>query len=483
MFASGIDPADFSHMAYALSCDNGILYYGDNYGGANSAGQFYATGRNVYTVLGVRPTGDSQCLAYWADTDADDETWIRGLMTASATLYEVKNGVGLCGGGFGGWVHLDGQDGMYFATTESRIGRSTGYFIQGASIIKQETLAEPLTGSNFFTRALAFSSPQDDLTIITAEEAPVSLVTHFNKFDGTFTQQEIGGETWAHPDCAAPDSVPGEILLGSLYVTHPGDSDLILSRFAPGDTQGEHTLTVKGQSQACMFYNPKSQQTMLVSLDSATHKVITARAWDQASGSWSAPSTLFNAPTAVFEVIVRPRPDGEWGAAWDEADGHLRLAETVGGVWQAPVVQSSAPLDYPEGSFDLAYSPAGDAGFVAERQAPQAGIWYGHKAPSSSVANWELASTSKGVNSSQLNSFEMHWLPEGPVITYNVNALLFGGGSLRVTTKQGDNWNTTGVEFYMTAFPLGFAQNSLGMLAFAGQDNSTGEGTVCFLDW
>jgi hypothetical protein len=475
---SGTDPTDTSRMAWTLSTKSGTLFFGDNYGAANSGGQSFATGRTPLVLLSALPAGDNKVLFYWADLDANDETYLRGRNSGTGAMYEVAHGVGLCGGGGGGWISRNSQDGVFVVADEQRDGQITGSFITGATLAEQETIAAPLAGGHVFTHSLALGTQDGGLTILAAQERPTALIASAASYGGNFDFTEFGSDTWASPDCASIDSVPGEILLGSLYVSPAtSQTDLILNRFAPGNSTGTHVGTVQGVKQAWMDFNPKVGQPMLVCL-LADGLTLNARLWNGAA--WGSPATIFTAPDPINEAVLRARPDGEWGLAWNEFDSTLRLTETTGGAWAAPSIISTAQLHLRPGSVDLQYSPNSDAGLAVERMDAEDGVYFGYKPAGDPTVTWELTSGTKGLDS---DSLEVHWLPEwGAVVTYNVDPLISGGG-LRLATRLGLTWNTTSLPFYLRGAPLSSATSPDGTMAWAGQDISTGQGTVAFLNW
>jgi hypothetical protein len=422
-------------------------------------------------------------LCYWTDIDPQDETCLRGYDTASGTPYSLDSGTGLYNNCKGGWVDLGGGvDGVYAAFNKENDGTVAGNLVQGSTPLRQDTLGLPQNGGTVIPHALAYTTPQNGLTVLAAQEQPTLLVSSAAEFATPPMFTELGQEAWAYPDCGAADTVPGEILLGSLY-NRPdnGESDLILNRFPPGHAAWEHVGTISHVCQGCMAYNPKANQTMLLCV-SEDRLTLQARLWN--GTNWDPPQTVYAGTAQINEAVVRTRPDGEWGALWDAFDNTLRLAQTASGAWQAPLTVSTAPIVFPEGSLDLQFNPNGDAGMAVERQGGSAGIYYGYLPQGGSSATWQLAGVSKAESASFVNSLEVHWLPSAstPLVTYNVNALLTGSG-LCALSKSGGTWGTTFLPFYLTGFPLGTAQDAAGTIAFAGRDNSSGQGTVCFLDW
>jgi hypothetical protein len=464
--ALGSNPADTTQVFWAGRSATRI-YYGDNFGTANPSGQFYTPSRAPKALLAVGPAGDNKGLFYWSDIDASDDTWIRGFNTNTSSLFEVNHGAGLCDAGYGGWLNLGGNDGVYTAVSEARDGEVIGYLLSGATVVQQDTISAPVGGATIGNRSLAFLTNDGGFAVLNRQDNPTALLHLAPSISGTFTHSLLGADTWAYPDCAASGTVPGELLLGSLY----NSTDLLLYRFPAGAATGTYMTKLGGVEIARMQYNPVTNQTLLVySQNSSTS--LEARLWDGAA--WSGATVLHSGANLIADVMVRARPDGEWGVAWDDSGSNVRMAETSAGAWQPAVTLANATLHFGVGSVALEYNANGDAGLAVERNTGAPGVFFGSKPLGSTTATWDHVIDTSGFNVSSLN---VHFtLGVTPVIVYYDNDL-----GIQFAQQSGADWSVASLPFYIKGTPLVSVMDAAGTLAVVGKDNSTGQSAVCIL--
>jgi hypothetical protein len=171
-------------------------------------------------------------------------------------------------------------------------------------------------------------------------------------------------------------------------------------------------------------------------------------------------------------MVLKVRPDGQWGVAWDDLSNNVRMAETSSGAWQAPNTLSTSSLNFGVGSLGMEYASNGDAGLAVERDSGTTGLYFGLKPLGSGTATWELAQATQGFDVASIN---VHFLfGTAPTILYNK-------GGVTLAQKNGGTWTASGLAFYISGSPLVSVMDSAGTLAIAGKDNLTGKSAVCFL--
>jgi hypothetical protein len=414
--------------------------------------------------------GDNQSNFYWADIDANDETWIRGYKTASSTLSEPLHGVALCQFGFGGWYQSGGTDGVYSATSEVRDGEVTGYLFNGATVARTDQIATPVDGANIGANSQAFIANDGSFVVLNKQQNPTALMHVAPSVGAQFANPELLGiDTYANPDCAASGTTPGDMLLGAFYNTGGVTNDLTLFHFAPGDQTGTYTATYTAVGLAKLVYNPTANQTMVAYTQNGS-KTLLARTWN--GTTWSSAATVYTSTGKIIDMVLKVRPDGQWGIAWDDENSNVRMAETSSGAWQAPNTLSTTGLNFGVGSLGMEYASNGDAGLAVERLSGTTGLYFGLKPLGSGTATWEVAQATQGFEVSSIN---VHFLfGTTPTILYNK-------GGVTLAQKNGGTWTASGLAFYISGSPLVSVMDSAGTLAIAGKDNLTGQSAVCFL--
>jgi hypothetical protein len=463
----GSDPVDDTHVFWDALTGSGIIYYGDNYGTPTQPAQGHIPAVKPFALLGAGPAPDNQGLFYWAELENTDETWIRGYDTASATPYTIGHGTGLCDAGFGGWYRSGANDGIYTVTSEVRDGEVTGYLLNGSSIVQQETIAQPGSGTPLGSKSLAFITNGGGLAVLNRQENPTALLHTAPSVGGAFTTSQLGIDTWAFPDCAASGTVPGDYLLGSFY----RETNLVLYYFPPGAVTGTYLDTYADANAARLQYNPVTNQTMLVYTQNGGTTLV-SRLWDGLT--LSGPSVI-NTGGKINEIVLRARPDGEWGVAWDDINSNVLLAETAGGAWQPANTLSTDVLHLAYGSIGLEYASNGDAALAVERGDPNTGgLYFGLKPSGGTAATWTLAAASPGFSFSSIN---VHFRSgTDPVIVCYDNTL-----GVQYAQFEAGSWNISNLPFYIKGNPLVSVMDASGTLAVAGKDNASGKSAVCFL--
>jgi hypothetical protein len=365
--------------------------------------------------------------------------------------------------GYAGSFNLGGPDGLYLIAAETRDGEINGYFLHNGTISPPQNIALPAAQGSVGLKALAFRTNTGEIAVLDEQPYPTTLLHLAPALGTSFSTTQLGVDTWARPDCGAPGTLPGELLLGSQY----GYSDLILNRFAAGDPQGSYQLTLKDVALPRMAYNPVLNRTLLA-YATGGGKSIGTRSWDGAG--WSPLQSIYAGSSDIVDLVLRVRPDGEWGIAWDDLACNVMLAETQAGVWQPPVTLSTAVLDQGFGSVGFEYASNGDAGLSVERQGAAPGLYFGTKPAGSPTASWALVTASDGHSLSSMN-VQFRFGTDPVVLYYDVRTGMAMG-------SYSGGWSAYNLPFYLKGNPVATLIDAAATIEVFGKDNSTGQSAV-----
>jgi hypothetical protein len=464
---SSKDPADESKMYWSILGDDGTVYFGDSFGTANDTTERFKPTPKATDLLGAALGSDNQCLVYYNATETNAISHIYGYKSQGAITYDPLPGVGSAGAGNGNWFTSGGNTGVYIIANEPRDGEVTGRLIENDTIHRTDTVELPLQGLPTGDHSIAFITKTNGFEVLNHQNVPTAFRHSATVTGGPFISSELGLDTWADPKAGASGTTDGEIILGSIY----DPSVLVINRFNAGNPVGDYLASYTDTTVVSMAYNPTQNLTGIAYSQNGTKNVV-FRTWN--GTTLSSAATVYSGATTILDMVLKARPDGQWGIAWDDTASNVRMAETTGGTWQPVNTLSTTTLNFAVGSLGMEYASNGDAGIAVERAAGTSGLYFGLKASGSSTATWTLVQASTGFD---LKSMNVHFMFGNvpTIIFYNNNA------GIQMAQTNGGPWTVANLAFYISGSPLVSVIDSIGTLAVAGKDNATGKAAVCFL--
>jgi hypothetical protein len=407
------DPADETKMYWAILSDEGTIYFGDSFGSANDTSERFKPSPQAQYLLGAGLASDNQCLAYYTAIGTDGVGHAYGYKSQGAVTFDPIPGVGTISNGFGSWFS-SGGDGLYLLGSEPRDGEVTGRFIVNGALTRTDLVAAPLEGLPTGDRSIAFITNTGGFEVLNRQNVPTAFRHSAASVGGTFTNSQLGLDTWAIPQAGASGTTAGEIILGSTY----DPAVLVLSRFSAGNNVGDQLATFPDAAVYSICYNPALNRTGVAYTQNGGKDVL-FRSWN--GTVLSSAATVYTGTDALVEMVLKARPDGEWGVAWDDSASNVRLAETSSGTWQAPGTLSAQAVNFAVGSIGLGYAANNDAGIAVERSTGTTGLYFGLKPAGSGTATWELVSPSQGFN---MKSISVNFMfGTTATLVYNDNTL------------------------------------------------------------
>jgi hypothetical protein len=464
---SSKDPSDDTKMYWAVLDDQGQIYYGDSFGSSNTNSQKFVPSPAATNLLGAGLASDNQCLVYYSAVDSGSIAHLYGFQSSGGTTYDPLPGVGSVDKGFGSWYHGSGSDGLYVIANEPRDGEITGRLMVNGSVAQTDQVAEPIQSLPTGDKSVAFITPAGGLEVLNQQNVPIAYRHSAPTVGGQFTNSQLGLDCWATPRAAASGPAAGEILVSSAYA----GSTLVINDFPSGSSTGTALGSfVDSADVICsMAYNATANLTGIAYSGGGGQNVL-FRSWN--GTTLSSATTVYTGSATLINMVLKVRPDGQWGVAWDDLSNNVRMAETSSGAWQAPNTLSTSSLNFGVGSLGMEYASNGDAGLAVERDSGTTGLYFGLKPLGSGTATWELAQATQGFDVASIN---VHFLfGTAPTILYNK-------GGVTLAQKNGGTWTASGLAFYISGSPLVSVMDSAGTLAIAGKDNLTGKSAVCFL--
>ena len=456
---TGQDPADGTQVFWAMQTSAGRIYYGDNYGAANGAAQFYTPSDSAITLLGTTLAADNQAEFYWKADDANNIQHLRGYDTGSSTLYEILSGYKAAAGGAGAATADGGAPAVYLATDEQRDGDFEGRLIQHENILRTEVVAAPGGTADIQAQHAALGFPDGGILCLSAQVFPTARSSYATAAGEAWSFGNVGDDAWCVPSMACLTGAAGEFLVGGYDV----NQSLVLDHYSSGNPVALHEEVFSGTAFAQLGYN--AALGSIVAYATNSQQDLAVRTWS--GTAWSAEQVIHSGASTIRAVGVASNPLGQWGVLAYDDSNDLNLFEYDGAAWQALVTLSSVPLDRLAG-IGADYDAAGGLCVAVERT-DGSGINVGLRPAGGSIA-WEAASATSGDKARSLHAF-YHLDP--PVVVFYYKDSPQDLSKVRVVDQVGGVWRTAAIAQQIHGDPIGMAVDASGNIVLAGYDFST----------
>ncbi|MBN2080734.1 fibronectin type III domain-containing protein [bacterium] len=480
---SDIDPSDPTHAYYTFSTSSNRVYYGDNYGTANGSTQYYSCSTSPTAVAGVGLVGDNEGLFCWTDQDGQHVQTLNCYDTTanagSGALYEINSGVGMAAfgnfkayGSAGAYFPDGATPGVFSVVSEERDGDCTGYHISGGSSAGAESLYEPTNeagvGSSYEVLAFADGSYR-----VLGEQAFPSAKSVRAAYAGDTTIfEEVGEDNWIVPHAACITPVAGEYFVGSSLADFGADS-FLLTRFEGNNETGTVEADLAGVDVPVLFYHRGNSGVKLFSLSNTKQNIVS---WTWNGSAWVSDGIIYSGSLTIGAYTVAEASPTEWGICFADAGDNLRLMETSGGVWQAPLVISTDAVNTNSG-IGFSYHDDGHIAVLVKRTGADKQIYMGIKLNSESSFTWESVFDPGSSNCKNLYAFYQF---ESPVALFQYCEGTFASQwKMWVAEKADDEWETVKLSQQMHGAPIAACVDTGNNIILAGyQVNSTMQNAV-----
>lgn len=465
--AIGEDPDTSSHVYWAVATDFNI-YYGDNYGAANAAGQYIALSGSVNGLAGVGLTGDNEVLCCWTEAavnDSDSQQLMNYDSTAddgAGATYEITNGYGLAGASRGGYYMGGTSTGIYAICDEVRDGECTGYFVTDGAAPSVSTIYTPQGAGSISEKHYSVLLADGSFLSLSGQEFATSRASWSGFPVENLDYKDYGVDNWAYPDTACTTRFAYEFLGGS----YTSGGDLVLNKFSTSFHTGQLIGTYSGTSLAKLVHNAFSQETKLFyATDSATD--IEVRQWNESN--WSEPVTVMQGNVTLTALAVAGNMANEWGVAYIDENDTVWLVESLDEVWGQPLELSDDTLNAGAGiGFD--YHTNGSSCVAVERNGGSPGIYLG-VIPASGSISWELVSNTVGDSTSLYAFYHL----DSPIVLYYKPDPTPADSRMQLVEEHDGVWTTTELPGQMHGAPVAASRNVLGNIVLTGYRIDAGQ--------
>lgn len=465
------DPDSPTQVSWGMLTSSDRIYYGDNYGTANAAGQFVDPGSAVTEFLGFGLAGDNESLVYWNNRFASGHEELMGYTTSTDVQHTLGSGLGFSSNGFGGY-HDNGVDtGVWVAVEEKRDGQIIARFLKDGSTLETYIVHEPLVSGPIFTRAAPVVFSDDSIYSLHSQGYPVALAGDIPAGHASSTSSFYGKDSYVIPNAACPGILPDEYMVASLT----SDGSLVVNSLTKGQAVASQSLLVDSAGLMNMVYNPVSQLTMLVYGNSA-NTALFYQIWNGAS--WSGETALIAPGTTIARLDLSTRSDGEFGLIFANTADSLRFTETSAAVWGADVEIYSGAINKVTSFISLAYSSTDQAAVAVQRDS--AGIWLG-LIPDGGAVTWEEVDPLTGLTAFSLDV--VYGSAATPTLAYLRGTGALNDSDLYTNEKIAGTWTAvpTASVIKLIGIPLGVTRDSSGNIIVGGADKSATPKGICVI--
>jgi hypothetical protein len=458
LLAANFDPADDTKVFWLASSGGATLYYGDNFGAANAAGQTYTPASAPTGILGSKLLGDNAAEFYWTAGPGNDFQSIQGYNSSSSTLFTVDSGLGAAKGGVGAPYSFDTFNQMYFAIQEQRDAECTGYRVDDQTIVTKETLTPPYGDGDILDKHAVVVFDDDSFVALAKQYFPSAHAAFAGIAGGSYTIAQAGMDAACAPHSACRTSVAGEYFTAS----YPYGADLTIDRLnkTSGVALQEDTFT--GTALAELQYQPALGQSRLFYAANGPNDIY-YRAWDGAN--WGAAQQIYTGSDTILALATAAAPGGEWAVLFlDDAD-QLQLIESSGGTFAAPTVLSTEAANGLAG-VAIDYDATGNTVVAYERQGASAGVYAGLRAAGFSFT-FSLAAMTDGTQVRSMHAVMYNGSPS--VVYYQIEPVV-DMSRVHVAEPGGGSWASVALPMQLHGDPLGFASDSQGNLIISGRE-------------
>ncbi len=455
-----LNPADDTQAYWYCQTATPRIYYGDNFGSANGASQFFAPSRTPTAMAGLKFAGDNAGEFYWTDTDTSAVDHYMHFDSGSAMATDLASGVGRATGGAGAPYGSGAGERVFNALNETRDGEIATFSMDGTTTDESAIRYTPTVATGVTTTHVPVLMGDGSVFCLSQENVPTAMTHHLTSVaQNSGPAGFYGVDNYADLASACRTGTSDEFFLGSLTNTQR----LLLYRFSIGNTTGTLELNTGPVQQVRLAHNPANDQVLVAYSNDNNHDII-VRSWN--GTVWSAETTVYNGSTDLPAFELRPKASGEWGLAFYDSGSNLRLAETSGGVWQAPVLLGSDTINA-IGRLGFDYHSDGSYALVVERTADP-GIWVGIDPlgqGSGAALAWEKVESTSGGNA---YSCKCWYFDASPVVGYHHSPGGINPNSrFRIYEKFG-TWKRYELNYDIQGIPIGATQDSNGDILLLG---------------